>query len=70
MRINICLMHFLVRKIRNIKCASPLLFNSALEYAVKKVEGGLELNGTHQCLVCADGVTLLGESISIVKQDT
>jgi hypothetical protein len=38
---------------------SPLLFNFALQYVIKKVEAkqeGLKLNGTHQLLVYADGI--------------
>ena len=51
---------------------SPLIFNFALEYAIRRVQvnqDGLKLNGTNQLLVYADVVNVWGRSIHTVKKN-
>ena len=45
---------------------SPLIFNFALEYAIRRVQvnqDGLQLNGTHQFFVYANDVNILDGSV-------
>jgi hypothetical protein len=51
---------------------SPLLFNVALENAIRKVlenQVGLKLNGAHQLLSYADDVNLLGDSTDTINKN-
>jgi len=51
---------------------TPMLFNFALEYAIRKVQvnqDGLKINGTHQLLAHADDVNIVGGSIHALKEN-
>jgi len=51
---------------------SPMLFNFALEYAIRRVQvnqDGLKLSGTHQLLAYANDVNILGGSIHTLKEN-
>ena len=48
-----------------------MLFNFALEYAIRRDQvnqDGLKLNGTHQILVYADDVNILGTSVHTTRK--
>jgi hypothetical protein len=52
---------------------SPQLLNFAFGYAIISVhvnKDGLKLNGTHQLLVYADDVNVLGGSVHSINQNT
>ena len=52
---------------------SPLLFNFALEYTIRRVQvnqDGLKLNGTHRLLASANDVNILGGSVHTLKENS
>jgi hypothetical protein len=49
-----------------VRCFIPIVFNFALEYAIRKVQvkqDGMKLNGTHQAVVYEDDINMLGGSV-------
>ena len=64
-------MFYIKNDLKQGDALSPLLCNSALEYAFKRVQvnqDGLRLNGTHQLLVYADDINILGGSVHTIKE--
>ena len=64
---------FLIRNgLKKVDALLSLLLNFALGYAIRKVQviqDGLKLNDTHQLLVYADDVNILGGSVHTVKEN-
>jgi hypothetical protein len=51
---------------------SPLLFNFALKYSIRKIQDnqvGLKLNATHELLAYAGAITLLGDNIDTINKN-
>jgi hypothetical protein len=51
----------------------PLIFSFVSDYVIRKAqenEKGLELNGTHQFLICADDINILRENINTLNKNT
>jgi hypothetical protein len=56
-----------------VDALSSLIFKFILEYAIRMVlenQVGLKLNRTHQMLVYADDINLLGDKINTIKKKT
>jgi hypothetical protein len=52
---------------------TPLLFNFALEYAIRRVRvnlDGLKLNGTHQLLIYVEDVNILEKIVHTINKNT
>jgi hypothetical protein len=64
---------FLIKNVLKKDVLLPLLFNFISEYTIRRVQvnqNGLKLNGTHQLLVYANDVNVLGGSIYTVMKNT
>ena len=58
--------------VKQVNALSPVFFNFAVEYAAGRVQVTqdiLKFNGTHQIVVYADFVNILGDSVNTTKKN-
>jgi len=64
---------FLIRNgLKQGDALSSLLFNFVIEYTIRFVhvnQDGLKLNGTHQLLVFAEDVNIVGGSVRTIQEN-
>jgi hypothetical protein len=69
---NICMTCFILKSGMKQDALSPLFFNFAREYVIRRVQvnrDDLKLNGTHQLLVYADDVNVWCRSVHTIKKN-
>jgi hypothetical protein len=69
----LCHKYPLLNRLKQGYALSPLLSKFSLDYAIKEVQEnkiGLEMNGTHQILLYVDDVSLLGDSVNTIKENS
>ena len=58
--------------VKQVDALSPLLFNFALDYAIRRVQEnriGLDMNGKYQLFVYADDVNMRGQNLQTVREN-
>jgi hypothetical protein len=58
---------------KEIRCSVGIAFQLSLEYAIRSVQvnrDGWNLKGTHQLLVYADDVNIMGGSVHTMKNNS